>query len=760
MLLILGGVAVLCIICFVIYTCFQGPQPSGEVGLEAPSPTAEQLEYYASPTPAPVLPTKLPASPHPVTPPPGSSEGQRWLVMLYQDADDKILEQDIYVDLNEAERVGSSDRVQIVAQMDRFRAGYQGDGDWTSTRRFYVTQDNDLNLVHSQEVADLGEANMSDPATLVDFATWAMRAYPADKYVLILSDHGMGWPGGWSDPDPGGRGDPSIPLSSAAGNQLYLNELDQALEEIRAQTGVDKLELIGLDACLMGHLEVMSTLAPYARYAVLSQETEPSLGWAYTAFLRALTQNPDMDGAELGRQIVQSYIQDDQRIVDDQARAEFVSRGSPLSSLFGSFGGATPEQMAQQMEESSTLTALDLAAVPTVIDSVNDLSYALTEIDQRSVAQARSYAQSFTSVFGSSVPPSYIDLANFVQLLQREGQSADLNRAADQVLAALSQAVVAEKHGSKKPGAHGVSLYFPNSELYRSPISGPQSYTVVASRFADESLWDDFLAFHYTGRTFEPDTNEAVIPGREATVASPASGGIELSPITLSSNVAAPGAPVLLSTDIQGLNVGYVYFFVGYLDAQANSIFVADMDYLESDSTQEIDGVYYPDWGDGTPFTLEFEWEPLMFAIDDGASSVVAALTPRSYGALPEEAVYTVDGTYTYADGGETRHARLYFSNGVLTQVFGFTGEGATGAPREITPNPGDTFTVLQKWMDLDQSGKVSQTVTQEGDTLTFGDQMFTWKELDAAVGTYIVGFIAEDLDGKSTEVYTQVTVE
>ena len=46
--------------------------------------------------------------------------------MLYQDADDKILEQDIYVDLNEAERVGSSDRVHIVAQMDRFKGGYAG----------------------------------------------------------------------------------------------------------------------------------------------------------------------------------------------------------------------------------------------------------------------------------------------------------------------------------------------------------------------------------------------------------------------------------------------------------------------------------------------------------------------------------------------------------------------------------------------------------------------------------------------------------
>jgi len=44
-----------------------------------------------------------------ILPQPGSyASDDTWLVMLYQDADDKILEQDIYVDLNEAERVGSS----------------------------------------------------------------------------------------------------------------------------------------------------------------------------------------------------------------------------------------------------------------------------------------------------------------------------------------------------------------------------------------------------------------------------------------------------------------------------------------------------------------------------------------------------------------------------------------------------------------------------------------------------------------------------
>jgi len=685
--------------------------------------------------------------------------------MLYQDADDKVLEQDIYVDLNEAERTGSSERVQIVAQVDRYRAGYSGDGDWSGSRRYWVQKDEDLNTVGSQLVADLGEVNMADGQTLVDFVNWAVETFPADKHVLIMSDHGMGWPGGWSDPDPGGQGDRSIPLSSRLGDQLFLMELDEALETVLRQSGIDKFEIVGMDACLMGHLEVFSALEPHSNYAVASQETEPAVGWAYTGFLDALVRNPDMDGEELGRLIVDSYIQDDQRIVDDQARAEFLNRGSPLGGLFNLLGGGggstmSAAQLAQQMEQNITLTTIDLGAMPALMASVNDLAFTMQEADQRAVAQARTYAQSFTSVFGGDAPPSYIDLGNFVQLLAKESGDREVAEAADGVLSALRTAVVAEKHGPKKSGSTGVSICFPNSQLYQNPVTGAESYTAIARRFANESLWDDFLAFHYANRSFEPATRETVIPDSGAITRAPGAGQIELSAITLSDNVAAPGRPVILETEIGGGNLGYVLLFVGFLDEAANSIFVADTDYLESDDTREVDGVYYPDWGDDESFTMSFEWEPLMFAISDGRDSIVAALSPQSYGATYEDAVYTVDGTYTYAADGETRYARLYFSDGHLRQVFGFTGEGGTGAPREIVPQTGDTFTVLEKWMDLDVAGNVSQVSAQAGGTLTFGDQMFAWEELDAAVGKYIVGFIVEDLDGNSHQVYTEITVE
>jgi hypothetical protein len=680
--------------------------------------------------------------------------------MLYQDADDKILEQDIYVDLNEAERVGSSDRVHVVAQVDRYQAGYQGDGNWSSAKRFYVTQDDDLQRVHSQLVEDLGEVNMSDGDTLVDFVTWAVDTFPADKHALILSDHGMGWPGGWSDPAPGGAGDPSIPLASKLGDELYLMEMDQALAEIRAQTGLDRFELIGLDACLMGHLEVFDALAPHARYAVASQETEPALGWAYTQFLAELTANPNMSGAELSHAIVDSYIEDDQRIRDDQARADMLRQGAPLGGLMGLLGGPSADQLAQQMGQGITLTAIDMAAMGELMDSLNDLAYVLQGQSQKAVARARTYAQSYTSIFGKDVPPSYIDLGSFVQLLKKELGGGDLTRAADGLLDSLDRAVIAEKHGPKKPGATGVSIYFPNSQLYQSPFTGPESYAAIASRFASESLWDDYLTFHYTGRPFEPAPSTVATPEPAAAVRAPGAGEIEVSPIMLSASVATIDDPVLLSTDIHGENIGYISFFTGFYDGGSNSIFVADTDYLESYETREIDGIYYPVWPEGEEFTMEFLWEPLMFTISDGADSVLAMLAPQSYGASPDQAVYTVDGTYTYAQDGETRHARLYFSDGMLRQVFGFTGEGGVGAPREIIPQNGDSFTVLQKWMDLDGQGKVVQTATQAGGTLVFGDQMFTWEELDAAAGEYIVGFIVEDLDGNANEVYEKVTVE
>lgn len=708
---------------------------------------AAQLTQEAAANVPPPTRTPRPPTSAPPTRPPSAGGGanpatQTWTVMLYQNADDEVLEQDIFIDLNEAERVGSSDRVNIVAQIDRFAGGFRGDGNWTSTRRYFVTQDDNLYRLGSQLISE-GEVNMADGETLVDFIRWAATNYPADKYALILSDHGMGWPGGWNDPTAPGRGADNVPIARAFGDLLYLNELDRSLARALSETGIGQFELIGFDACLMAHIEVFAAVAPYARYAVASQELEPGLGWAYTGFLSELTNNPGMDGRELATAIVNTYIVADQRILDEEARTEFTGRRVSVEAVVRATGA------------NVTLSAIDLAELPAVLQALDTFVVAANQVDQREVARARTYAQSFQSIFGEQVPPSYIDLAHFAALTVEATGDANLRQAVQGLLAAMGRAVIAEVSGPQRPAAYGISIYFPNSQLFRNPLSGYESYTSVARRFAEESLWDDFLIAHYTGKQVTR-TLTLPTPPPDAELVTPGAGAISLTPLQASARVATAQRPVILSATATGDNIGYVYLFVGYYDRQRNAILFADQDFIEGDDTRVVDGVAYPVWN-GPQVALDFEWEPTLFAIDDGARTVQALLNPESYGATAEQATYSTEGYYVFSQSGERRYAKLIWDNdGNLRAVFGFIGTAEDpGAPSQITPRAGDRFILINTWYDIAND----DYFTTEGETLTFGATPFTWTTIPAPAGLYNIGFIVEDLDGNYAEAYVDVEV-
>ncbi|MEZ4737040.1 MAG: clostripain-related cysteine peptidase [Caldilineaceae bacterium] len=323
---------------------------------------------------------------------------REWLIMLYQNADDPVLEGDIFTDLNEAERVGSSDAVTIVAQLDRYDGEFDGDGDWTSAKRFLVQQDDDLTTLASKQIADLGEVDSGSPTTLINFAVWAMQTYPAKKYALILSDHGAGWVGGWNDDAP------------KEGSALTLNEIDQALATILRKTKVPAFEFIGFDACLMSSVEVMAAVAPYARYTVASQETEPALGWAYAHFLGQLAAKPTQSGAVLSKAIVNSYIVNDLRITDAAARQDYLAELGEDDTL-------TARSLGQTMRTDATLTAVDLRKFPGLMAALNHFAFALTAGDPAAIAKARTYAQAFETVFDPEEPSPYLDLGNFANLV-------------------------------------------------------------------------------------------------------------------------------------------------------------------------------------------------------------------------------------------------------------------------------------------------------------------------------------------------------
>jgi hypothetical protein len=668
-----------------------------------------------------------------------------WLVMIYGNADDEILEQDIFTDINEAELVGSSDDVTIVAQLDRYKGAFGGDGNWTGARRFLITEDDDLEQIGSELIENLGEVNMADGATLVDFVTWAAEAYPAERHVLIMSDHGMGWPGGWNDPAPGGAGPDGMALT-ADGDLLLLNEMSAALDEARAAAGIEQFELIGFDACLMGHIEVFAAMGPHTRYVVASQEVEPSLGWAYASFLGQLVADPAMDGAALSAAIVDSYIDQDQRIVDDEARSVFAEE------TFGEEGSA--EEIAAAMGVDITLSAYDTAALPELLGALDGLVTALAEVAQDDVAAARTYAQGFENVFTEDGPAPYIDLGHFAELA-RELDDEAVTAAADELLAAIGDAVIAERHGEERPGASGLSIYFPGSELYEDEAGGAESYAAIADSFAQGSLWENYLNFHYFGSDLADDAAPA------GAASAPGASEISVADLELSADEIGQGDSTTVSSEVSGEHIGFVYAFTGYYDPDDDTVLVADLEYIDAGESREVGGVFYPDWGDEGAVAIEYEWEPIIYGIDDGDGDGVsfALLTPQEYGDTDESSTYTVDGMYSFA-GGERRYAQLYFKDGELLKVLGFSGQSAQGAPRVITPRAGDSFTVYDQYIRLNSDSDADvEYFREEGATLSFGNGPWSVETLTAPAGDYVLGVQAEDLDGNLYEAYGSVTV-
>lgn len=411
-------------------------------------------------TPQSGAPTRVPSSPTPqaaggstavppqTTPvPQPTGDRAAWTVLVYLDGDNN-LESDAVVDFNEMELVGSTDQVRVVVQFDRIGAAAPWDdtsnGNWETTKRFLVERDDDPDTIRSRELADLGELNMGDPQTLVDFAVWGMQTYPAERYALILWDHGASWAGIAFDDTDGEDG-------------INMPELDAALRTIQQQTG-RRIDLIGFDACLMAQIDVALVVAPYADVFVASAELEPNTGWAWDLLLRRLVENPQQDAATFGTGIVETY------------REFYETRDDP----------------------TVTLSAFNLTNADDLRLRVNTLSDAMLKgmgDSYTAIAEARS----FVDVYSQPSPEEFsaADLGHFARLVVDRGARPDVAESARALYEAIDQARIAEWNGGFHANSTGLSIFFPQYAQLYPPIYGQ------GSPLPQQTSWGDFLnAFH------------------------------------------------------------------------------------------------------------------------------------------------------------------------------------------------------------------------------------------------------------------------
>jgi len=275
-----------------------------------------------------------------------------WTIMVFGNGKND-LEPYLLKDMNEMEKIGSTDKVNIVVEAGRIDGYDDTDGDWKGVRRYRMLKDADTTKVSSPMLADLGQVDMGDYKSVVDFAKWAKQAYPAKKYMLIFWNHGAGWTKSGARPITRG-----ISYDEESGNHINTPQMGLIMKAL------GKTDVIGTDACLMQMAEVDYEVKDSVDYIVASEETEPGDGYTYDLFLGPVVAKPTMSAMEVGKAAVNGYGDHydsiDQGYTQSLVRASAVTALLPLTDAFGAAVMAAGEKtLAKASRDAAINYAMD-----------------------------------------------------------------------------------------------------------------------------------------------------------------------------------------------------------------------------------------------------------------------------------------------------------------------------------------------------------------------------------------------------------------
>lgn len=154
--------------------------------------------------------------------------------------------------------------------------------------------------------------SMSDEKSLEDFLLWAKDKYPADRYMLVLWDHGGGVAMGYGSDDVNKKN------TDVEGEEtINTSEVIKAIKK----SGI-KYDMIGFDACLMQDIEIAASMEPYADYYFASEETEGGYGWYYTSPFGSLAADPGMSTEDFAVDMLSCYDQMNTILKDDKGKPD------------------------------------------------------------------------------------------------------------------------------------------------------------------------------------------------------------------------------------------------------------------------------------------------------------------------------------------------------------------------------------------------------------------------------------------------------
>ena len=236
-------------------------------------------------------------------------------VMVFMNGSDLETEAgEATTDISEMIASGVGENVNVIIQTMGTRKWHRY-GISSDTAQTYRIENGDLLLVRD----NLGQLSCTSSDTLSEFIEFCKTNYPADRYIFQFWDHGGGPVYGfgydeWRNEESG----------------LDIAEMAEAF----AQHTDIHFDIIGMDCCIMASIETCLALAPYCKYALLSEDFESGLGWSYTEWMKKLEEEPGISTPLLGKYIIDSIINENEIEIYGDSSCFALFNESAISSLF------------------------------------------------------------------------------------------------------------------------------------------------------------------------------------------------------------------------------------------------------------------------------------------------------------------------------------------------------------------------------------------------------------------------------------------
>jgi hypothetical protein len=366
-----------------------------------------------------------------------ASRRASWTFAFYCDADSE-LESRMLRQLERLLPFCGSEEIHVVAFVDRHDEsgckqpipdGYTdvevtGVGTWSGGKYLRARRNRFEDLTpHRTGAVDMGRAE-----TLTAFLRFVRRQFPADRTALVMVDHGAGVGGLCIDVEQG------VPCERNYESDLSLQDLAIALNAADARR--HPLDVLMLDACNMAAVEVLQTVAPFARY-VVAAESITFTGFPHHAVLKDVAQYPRAHPRWVATRLGEVY-QDESAVRCDGMRR------SGRMSVFDMCAFSELEGRLDRLAE----------ALIAAMHSAPDITWArfTRERIRCELIQA-----------GTCMSPcrcSVVDLASLCERLARSGDDDIAIRAA-QIPSAVDSTVLCSSFGADAVDRRGVSVYVP-----------------------------------------------------------------------------------------------------------------------------------------------------------------------------------------------------------------------------------------------------------------------------------------------------------